>query len=204
MRYEIVPVGRLQTNCIVIWDEITLEGAVVDPGDDSYEIMAVIEAQKVQVTRILLTHQHYDHIGAVVPLMKRLPNKPRIMMGAKEYNEMKTTSRHPEINRAFELNDPVDGKPFYVGGIRVETISVPGHTNDSVCYYMPEESLLLAGDTLFYHDIGIQNYYDGPPTDLSKYIKERLFVLPEDTVVIPGHDKLTTIGDEIRNNPYVR
>lgn len=203
MKYEIIKVGRLQTNCIILWDNQTLEAAVIDPGDDSIKILNKINDYNLYVSRILLTHQHHDHIGAVTALLKHLPNNPRIMMGALEYSLMKSALRHPEVDRNFELHDPADGKTFKIGNVESYTITVPGHTDDSVCYYFPEEKLVIAGDTLFYHAIGIHNYYSGAPTDLGKYIRDRLFVLPDDTVVIPGHDRLTTIGEEKKHNPYI-
>lgn len=205
MRYEIVPVGYLETNCVILWDETTLEGVVIDPGDNPQKIMAVVQQKSVNVTHILLTHTHYDHIGAVKTLRDSVEPHPMVMCSEVEHKIMMASTSHPEVDKSFGIDRyVVHDDEILVGGIRIRPILLPGHTDASICYYVERDKLLIAGDTLFYRDIGIQRHYSGPQGDLPKNIKKQLFALPDETVVIPGHDRTTTVGEEKKFNPYVR
>lgn len=204
MRIDIVPVGRLETNCCLLWDEASHIGCVVDPGDDVDAIYNRISELKMDVVAILLTHTHWDHVGAVKALWERLENKPTIYAHKVEYEQLMSNERHPEIDRSFKVDQYISDGYINVGSKTLKVLLLPGHTDASICFYDVEAGFVIAGDTLFYHSIGIVNYYNGPGTDLAKNIKSTLLTLPDETIIYPGHGRETTCGEEKLNNPYIK
>jgi glyoxylase-like metal-dependent hydrolase (beta-lactamase superfamily II) len=204
---ETFPVGVLQCNCSVIGDERTREAIVVDPGDDIPRILAVVAKHGLTVKRIVVTHAHIDHIAGAAEL-KRLTGAPVLFheadvmqLGIMPLQASWIGSEVPEVHEPDA--DLVDEERLTIGDVAATVIHTPGHTQGSVCLYLPEESLLLAGDTLFAGSVGRTDFPGGDARQLIRSIKDRLMVLPERTVVVPGHGPTTSIGTEGEENPFL-
>jgi len=205
---ETFPVGPLQCNCTILGDETTREAIVVDPGDNLPQIVALLKKHALTVKQILVTHAHIDHIAGAQQL-KRLTGAP-ILYNQKDLPLVAMMDVQagwlgiptPEV--APPDADLVHGLPFRVGGIEGEIIHTPGHTQGSSCLYLPKESLLLAGDTLFAGSVGRTDLPGGDTRTLIRSIHDRLLPLPDQTLVIPGHGETTSIEVERETNPFLQ
>jgi len=208
MIHEILPVGQLQCNCSILGDEVSREAIVVDPGADIPRILRVLKQHQLTVKQIVITHAHIDHIAGAVDL-KRLTGAPIL------YNQLDIPLvammsvqagwlgiATPEV--AEPDDSPHDGDIVRVNGVAATVILTPGHTEGSLCLHLPEENLLIAGDTLFAGSIGRTDLPGGNTTQLLASIRDRLLPLPDSTKVIPGHGEWTTIGDERATNPFLQ
>ncbi len=199
--------GMLQENCyIVVSDAGT--AVAVDPGDDAPILIEKIKELGVELKAILITHTHYDHIGAVDALRAAFQAKSYVPKGEKEMladQRINLSGIYGQKAVGAEADELVDdGQTLDFGdGLVFETLLVKGHSPYSICYYMREAGCVFTGDTLFRQSVGRVDFYDGPPTDLLNNIKERLLVLPEETVVYAGHGLNSTIGMEKNTNPFL-
>lgn len=208
MIHEILPVGVLGCNCSILGDEVTREAIVVDPGDDVSGIMEVLARHRLTVKTIVITHAHIDHIGGAHKL-RALTGAPVCMNEAD-----KMLSGHLDIQAAWlGMETPPDpgvdlpaheGDVIRAGSIEADVLCTPGHTQGSISLYLPAEHKLIAGDTLFAGSIGRTDLPGGDSRQILRSIREKLYKLPDDTIVIPGHGGITTIGEEKKNNPFVR
>jgi hydroxyacylglutathione hydrolase len=200
-------VGLIQTNCYVVGDEATRDGAVIDPGGDPEPILAAIEAEGLTIRYILNTHAHFDHMAANQPLLAAtgglLALHPADMEllttggGARWFGLL---SSMPTPEPDVELSD---GQELTLGGLRIEVLHTPGHSPGHVAFHLPEERVLFSGDALFQHSIGRSDLPGGDTATLIASIRHKLLPLPNETVVYPGHGPATTIGAERRYNPFL-
>jgi glyoxylase-like metal-dependent hydrolase (beta-lactamase superfamily II) len=207
MIHEILPVGALQCNCSILGDETSGEAIVVDPGDDIPRIMAILQRHKLTVKQILITHAHIDHIAGAARL-KRLTGAP-ILYNPRDLPLVKMMDVQagwlgmatPEV---LPPDDSLDqGRIIEIAGLSGEILHTPGHTQGSVCFHLPEQNLLIAGDTLFAGSVGRTDLPGGDGPMLIHSIREKLLPLPDSTIVIPGHGPKTTIGEEREYNPFL-
>ncbi len=208
MIHEILPVGMLGCNCSVIGDEISREAIVIDPGDDVSEIIAILERYRLTVKMIVITHAHIDHIGGA--------EKLRACTGAPVYMHEadKMLSDQLDVQAAWlgmeTPKDPGIDKPAHegdiirAGSIEGHVLHTPGHTPGSISLYLPLENSIIAGDTLFQGSVGRTDLPGGDTAQIARSIRGKLYTLPEDTIVFPGHGGTTSIGTEKRHNPFVR
>lgn len=199
--------GPLQENCYVVVSDAGT-AVVVDPGDEAARLIQEIKELNVQVKAILVTHTHYDHIGAVDALREAFGVKSYIPKGEKDMAMDKLTNLSGlyagrVITAVPDVMVDDEQSLDFGDGLKFETILVPGHSPYSICYYMKEAGCVFAGDTLFRQSVGRVDFYDGPKGTLVAKIKERLLVLPEETVVYAGHGLNTTIGAEKAGNPFL-
>lgn len=197
MDYTTFETGTFGVNCTVI--NMGGKAWIVDPGAECDLIAAKLEQMKLKPIEILLTHGHFDHIGAVNQLQRLYPEL-RVRITAQDSQVI----THP-LNR-FPPDYPPVRLPANIlppGELaEVETIFTPGHTPGGVCYHFPEAKVLFSGDTLFAGSVGRTDLPGGDmPTLLNSL--EKLKLLPEDTIVIPGHGQATTIGRELAGNPFL-
>ena len=205
---ETFPVGLLQCNCTILGDETTHEAIVVDPGDDIPRIVALLEKHGLAVKQILITHAHIDHIAGA-GLLKRLTGAPILfnqhdlpLLAIMDVQASWLGMATPEVSAPDA--DLADNLSVRVGGISGTILFTPGHTQGSVCLHLPDESLVLAGDTLFAGSVGRTDLPGGDGRRLIRSIHERLLTLPDETLVIPGHGQSTTIGRERERNPFLQ
>jgi glyoxylase-like metal-dependent hydrolase (beta-lactamase superfamily II) len=200
MIHEVLPVGMLQCNCSIFGDETSREAVVIDPGDNIREILAILARHGLAVKTIIITHAHIDHIGGAAKL-KKVTGAPVYMneSDAVLYDHLDMQADWlgiPTPDRT-EIDTPArDGDLVGAAGMEFTVFHTPGHTPGSICLWMPAEQKLIAGDTLFRDSIGRTDLPGGDGRKILASIREKLFPLPDDTHVIPGHGPSTTMGRE--------
>ncbi|HEY6413447.1 MAG TPA: MBL fold metallo-hydrolase [Edaphobacter sp.] len=208
MIHEILPVGLLQCNCSILGDETSREAIVIDPGDDISRIVALLAKHQLTVKQILITHAHIDHIAGAHRL-KELTGAPIL------YNQLDLPLvKMMDIQAAWlgvptpkvsaPDNDLKDGQTISIVGLSGSIIHTPGHTQGSSCLYLPNHSLLIAGDTLFAGSVGRTDLPGGDSQQILRSIHDRLLTLPDDVTVVPGHGSSTTISIERSENPFLQ
>jgi hydroxyacylglutathione hydrolase len=212
MIHEILPVGPLQCNCSILGDEHSREAIVVDPGDDIPRILALLAKHNLTVKQIIITHAHIDHIAGAHRL-KQVTGAP-ILVNQNDLSQIKLMDEQaawlgvptPTVHNPDDTLD--DGKLVTIGAgenaLSGSILHTPGHTQGSVCLYLPTQSLLLAGDTLFAGSIGRTDLPGGNTRQLLNSIQNRLMTLPDEVRVIPGHGPTTTIGKERSENQFLQ
>ena len=208
MIHEIFPVGPLQCNCSVIGDAATREAIVIDPGDDIDRVVAALDKHNLTLKQIVITHAHIDHVGGAMKL-KKLTGAP-ILLNENDAALLKML----DIQAAWvgmKSPGPVaidsslnSGDRVTVGSISGNVIYTPGHTEGSVCLYFPVQQKLIAGDTLFAGSIGRTDLPGGSFDKIMRSLHREVLALPDETVVVPGHGELTTIGEERTTNPFLQ
>lgn len=208
MIHEILPVGPLQCNCSVIGDEASREAIVIDPGDDIQNVLALVRKHQLQVKQIVITHAHIDHVGGAMKL--RAATGAPILLNQNDYALLKmldvqaawigvATPERVEIDQNLAHADTVKA-----GSLAAQVLHTPGHTEGSVCLYFPAEKKLIAGDTLFAGSIGRTDLPGGSYEKILHSLHQRVLALPDETVVVPGHGPVTTIGEERESNPFLQ
>jgi glyoxylase-like metal-dependent hydrolase (beta-lactamase superfamily II) len=203
--------GDLQENCFIAWTSDSTEAVVFDPGWDGDKIIAELERRKLNVCALLQTHCHGDHIGALEALKKRFPAAP-IYCPEDEVDWLEGPTLNLSYFYGFSIvAPPADvqvkhGDVITVGGMAFKALHVPGHSPGGTGYFVEPENgapHLFGGDILFKGSIGRTDLPGGEGEDvLVEGIREHLFVLPDATIVHPGHGPDTTIGQEKRSNPF--
>lgn len=197
--------GSIGTNCYFVYREDIKEAVVFDPADDGARLFNALKDMGITVAGICLTHGHYDHIYGVAKLRQLshceiyASELEEELLGNEELNCSASTGRIATVTADHLLRD---GECFTLGGIEFKLLSTPGHTAGSCCYYVEAASMLISGDTLFQQSIGRSDLPTGSSSALIRSVEEKLFVLPEDTLVYPGHGEMTTIADEKKYNPF--
>ncbi|MGN0999551.1 MAG: MBL fold metallo-hydrolase [Faecousia sp.] len=195
--------GDYQTNCYLVWGELSKTCAVIDPGYEPEVILAKVKELDLTVDTILLTHGHFDHVGAVEEIVKKTGCK--LWMSESDWSRVPgpvTAYLYPIANCDFtEVWFCEDGEEITAGGARFTVMETPGHTYGSVCYFCG--GALFSGDTLFAGSCGRTDLPGGSGECLQNSL-ERLRELEENYTVYPGHGESTTLDYEKRNNPYLR
>ena len=208
MIFESFPVGQLACNCTILGDEQAHEAIVIDPGDEIERIHARLTELGLKVKQILITHAHIDHVGGALKL-KRLTGAPiflnendlpllEMMQAQAEWLGAPTPETAPPDGTL------ADGATVGLESCAAKVLHTPGHTQGSVCFHFVPLKLLIAGDTLFAGSIGRTDLPGGDFDQIIDSIQTRLLILPEDTMVLPGHGPVTTIGKEHKSNPFLR
>lgn len=203
MRIECIKVGAIETNCYLVINDETKRCFIVDPGAEERKIVAAVSGQELRPSAILLTHGHFDHI-LVVNEMKARYGIP--VIAGREEKELLMNSelncsermRHPYSVEADRLVS--DGEALKLAGMNLKVIYTPGHTSGSVCYYCEEEKLLFSGDTLFMESVGRTDLPRGNSKQLADSLTLLNDLIPDETVIYPGHGPKTQMGFEKQNN----
>jgi hydroxyacylglutathione hydrolase len=208
MIHEIIPVGPLQCNCSIVGDEQSREAMVIDPGDNIEQIMTLVEGHGLIVKQIVVTHAHIDHVGGAMKLKQRtgapilLNQNDEMLLKMLDVQAGWIGVRPPGPVTVDQ--DLADADKLKIGEIESSVLHTPGHTEGSVCLYFPVQQKLIAGDTLFAGSIGRTDLPGGSTEKILTSLHTKVLALPDDTIVIPGHGGLTTIGEERESNPFLR
>ena len=194
MPYDVLPLGPLETNCWLCWDENTRGCAVIDPGAEPEKLVRTLQEKDLHPKAILLTHAHFDHVGAAAPLARAL-NLPVYVHEADTALPERLTGGPLCFTAEYAEGDTVT-----VDGLRFEVLETPGHTMGSVCLRCG--ALLFTGDTLFAGACGRTDL--GGSAAAMRASLCRLALLPGDYAVLPGHGPASTLDLERRTNPYLR
>jgi hydroxyacylglutathione hydrolase len=200
-------VGPVQENCWIVRRDGSDRALVVDPGDEAPRILELVEELGVTVEAILLTHTHFDHIGAVAPLARATD--------APVYCPELETAVLADIMRyvpwpgfgpfeSYDADETVSGgERLTLAGLELDVIFVPGHSPGHVAYSIPDEQVVLSGDVLFHGSVGRTDLPGGDHATLLASIATLLERLPDETRVLPGHMGVTTLGRERAGNPFL-
>lgn len=202
-----VVMGSVQTNCYFIYQENEKKIIVVDPADKGEYLYNAFTEAGFEIAAILLTHAHFDHIWGC--------NKLRELSGVQVFacEDEKELCESAKLNVSEDVGRPYtvtvdwylrDGEEVTIEGMKFKVIATPGHTQGSCCYYFEDDNILVSGDTLFEGSVGRTDLPTGNGNTLSRSLKERLMILPDETLVFPGHGNGTTIADEKKYNPFCR
>jgi glyoxylase-like metal-dependent hydrolase (beta-lactamase superfamily II) len=205
MIFETIVVGALEVNCYILSCGQSASAIIIDPGDDAARIKKALASHKLSPGMVINTHGHYDHIGAddafAVPVYVHSADAGMLRDAKANFSvfcaqPVRITARIEELK---------DRQRIRLDEIELEVIHVPGHSAGGIALRMiaPDPSMLFTGDALFAGSIGRTDLGGMSSRSLISAIKERLLVLPDDTVVYPGHGQSSTIGEERRNNPFL-
>jgi hydroxyacylglutathione hydrolase len=204
------PVGPLGCNCTILADSTTKEAIVIDPGGDFEMIAEELTEHELRVTAIVHTHTHIDHVGATAPLQS-LSGADAMIHEADRFlydilDVQARMLRLPLPTRCDMRGSLVDGGAVHFGALELGVMHTPGHTPGSVCFYCENqgERFVFTGDTLFARSIGRTDLWGGDSEQIFRSLRDRLLTLEEDTQVVPGHGRATTIGSERAQNPFLR
>lgn len=173
MNLKIIKTGYLEENCYIISDKKTI---IIDPGDEANKIISHLEDNNLDLEAILITHHHFDHIGAIKDILK--------------YKNVKV----------YDISN-LDEKKYNIAGFNIEIIYTFGHTDDSITYYFKDYNKMFVGDFIFEGSIGRTDLPNGNINEMIKSIN-KIKKYNEDIIIYPGHGNFTTLGNEIKNNYY--
>jgi glyoxylase-like metal-dependent hydrolase (beta-lactamase superfamily II) len=212
MQIKTFVVNPIEVNCYLLWDD-TGDAVLIDCGawmqEERERIRGFVQSQGLKVRHYLNTHLHFDHIFGNAYIEETFGIKAEA--SDRDWNWAKTIGERvarfgiryeekvPPLGRVLD-----DGDEVLFGNQRIEVIAVPGHSPGSLAFHIPEHKVLFTGDALFCQSIGRTDFHDSNHTQLITAIREKLFALPDDTTVYPGHSEKTTIGFEKRYNIYLR
>lgn len=207
MIFDIIVVGNLGVNCLVLGCDRTGAGVIVDPGADAVLVVAQAAKRGLVIEKIINTHGHFDHVGAnkyvkdatgasLLIHEQDTPYLSRVADVATMYGMRASNSPMPD-------QFLIDGMELVFGDCRMQILHTPGHTPGGCCLYLPEEGMIITGDTLFAESVGRTDLPGGSHEILITSIRTKLLPLPDGTIIYPGHGPGSSIGHEKRHNPYI-
>lgn len=208
LRYEINAVTSFAQNCSLVWDPMSMRGALIDAGGEPERLLRRAQQLGVQIEKLLVTHGHVDHASAVAELAEhlRVPIEGPHEDDAFWIEQLPMTARRygfPAARRFTPDRWLRDGDTVSLGETRFEVIHCPGHTPGHVVFYHPEARLAFVGDVIFRGSIGRTDFPRGNYDDLIASIRHKLYPLGDDVSFVPGHGFTSTFGQERRSNPFV-
>ncbi len=197
--------GICQTNCYFVYQEGKSDVIFIDPADQGAYIYDALKERGFTVAGILLTHGHFDHIWGLEELREKsgapvyIWEQEKALLGDARLNVSAGAGRACSAEADVYVKD---GEEITIAGMTCRLIGTPGHTEGSCCYYFPEGGFLVSGDTLFADSVGRTDLPTGDMGRLVRSIREKVFLLPDETKVYPGHGEATEIGYEKKYNPF--
>ena len=208
LQYQTIPVTPFQQNCSLIWDDVSLQAAVVDPGGDLPLILQSVGQRHLKLEQIWLTHAHIDHAGGTAVLARELSlpiigPHPADQFWIDLLSDQGRMFQFPDAEVFAPTRWLQDGDTVQLGAHTLNVRHCPGHTPGHVVFYSAEMKRAFVGDVLFAGSIGRTDFPQGDHATLIASITERLWPMGDDTVFIPGHGPESTFGRERQSNPYV-
>lgn len=206
MKVEKFVTGIISTNCYLVINEDTKQAVVIDPAACPSYLMSHIKSEGLKIEAILLTHGHFDHIMGIDGFLSEFDvpvyvhEEDADAMEDPVLNQSSTYTSGYTFGKARYLRDR---QTLELAGYTFQVIHTPGHTKGGCCYYVASENVLFSGDTLFQNSVGRTDFVNSSTSDLVHSVREKLFLLPDDTMVYPGHMGETKIGHEKKYNLYV-
>jgi len=208
LRFRILPVTQFQQNCSLVWCDSTNQAALIDPGGDIDQLISLVKNEGVEITKILVTHAHIDHAGAVADLADywQVPIEgphPGDQFWIDRLDEQARMFRFPQSRRFEPTRWLYQGNEVALG---LETLMVrhcPGHTPGHVVLISESAGVSFVGDVIFAGSIGRTDFPLGDHQTLIDAIQRELFSLPDEMRFVPGHGPMSSIGEERRSNPFV-
>jgi len=202
---ERLVVGSLASNCYIVGSEVTGEGMIIDPGDEAEQILEKIKDLQLDIKFIVLTHGHIDHIGAVREVSEA--TGAEVCVHTDDAQSLKGWRMGGILGSSYPALPPPDrllkdGDSIDISDLHFLVLHTPGHTPGGIC--LLGQGVVFTGDTLFNYGIGRTDLPGGSHSQLLNSLHTKLMVLPNDTIVYPGHGPETTIGAERRGNPFLR
>lgn len=201
-----IVMGMCQTNCYFVYEEGKDRVLLFDPADKGSYIYSALKDRGFTVGAILLTHGHFDHIWGVEEIRELSGAKVYAYEKEKELCEDASLNVSKGAGRACVVKADQyvkDGGEITEAGITCRLLATPGHTSGSCCYYFEADKILISGDTLFQESVGRTDLPTGSMGTLVRSVKDKLFPLPDEVKVYPGHGEATTIGHEKKYNPFL-
>lgn len=207
IHYQIIPVTSFEQNCTLLWCEETMRAAVVDPGGDIPRILSAVKANGVTLEKILVTHGHLDHAGAVADLAEQLS----LPIEGPQREDQFWIDGMPQQSKMYGFPNVrvftpdrwlEQGDRVAVGNLTLDVLHCPGHTPGHVVYFNEPGRLAIVGDVLFRGSIGRTDFPKGDFDALISSIRNRLWPLGDDVAFISGHGPMSTFGAERRSNPF--
>ena len=207
MKIEKFVLGPVGTNCYIVRNEESGQGFLVDLGACPPELVSHLRKNGPEVKAVLLTHGHFDHIMGLEDFRKEFPVPVYALEEeAPLLENAQLNSSAGMLGQSFTFSGAEylrDGQELSLAGLRIRVIRTPGHTVGGCCYYLPDEGVLFSGDTLFRGSVGRTDLPTGSMGELVRSVREKLFVLPDETKVYPGHMEETSVGYEKKYNPFL-
>jgi len=210
MKIDRLILGSFETNCYILRQtEADRDCLIIDTGLQADELVDFLGRYKLNPLAVILTHGHADHITGVAALRKTCPDikvcihklDERMLTGAQ--NIVSATEAIPFSSEQADFSLQ-EGDVIEQAGIKLKVLHTPGHTPGGICLYSKDDGIVFVGDTIFANSVGRTDMPGGSTMQLIKSIKEKLCVLPDETVVYPGHGPKTTIAREKANNPFLQ
>lgn len=210
MRIKCVTLGSFQTNCYILMQDSSqkTDVLVIDTGLDRDDLANYLLARQIRPKTVILTHGHIDHIGGVIGISRCFADV-EVLIHAQDVHFLEDT----ELNLSYLAGNRTerftasrtvsDGDVIDLGGIRLQVLHTPGHTPGSISLYVQDQGTVFTGDSLFAGSIGRTDLPGGDHQLLIQSIRQQLLTLPGQTIIFPGHGPSTTIGSELRHNPFL-
>ena len=208
MKFRIIPVTSLQQNCTLIWCESTNKAAFIDPGGDVHRLERAVERGNLQLTMVLLTHGHVDHVGVAGELAEHF-GVPIVGPHRQDAFWIESLPRQVEMfsfppARPFKPNQWLgEGDTIEIGEVLLTVLHCPGHTPGHVVFYHADSKTAFVGDVLFKGSIGRTDFPGGDQNALLDSIRNKLLPLGDNVTFIPGHGPVSTLGEERQYNPFI-
>ena len=198
-------VGPVAENCWIVRRDAADTAVIIDPGEEAERLLDAADAIGVRIEAILLTHTHFDHVGAVAPLARATGAPVYCPAGEVQWLESIITFPGFGPYEGYTPEHTVSGSDHLtLAGFEIDVISTPGHSPDHVTYAIADEQAIFSGDVLFQGSIGRTDLPGGDHATLMRTLATMAETLPDETVVYPGHMQTTTIGRERASNPFLQ
>jgi hydroxyacylglutathione hydrolase len=201
MEWKQIPLGTMQTNCYVLKKE-DLSCLIIDPGSEGEKLIQYLQKEELNPVAVVLTHAHYDHIGAIDTIREEYHIPVYVHENEKDWLSSPSLNLgNVQVKDADEL---INGEQeLTIGSFTFQIYETPGHSPGSISLYFKDDHIVCSGDALFSGSIGRTDLPNGNPEQLMKSIHDKLLTLPENTSVLCGHGPVTTVGKEMESNPFL-